>query len=59
MELRPVTLEHGERYGRLTVLRPARYGKSRYVVGCDCGWRMTARKSDLMKGRVKSCLKCQ
>lgn len=51
-----VTLEHGERYGMLTVLRKRGH---RYSVGCECGWRFKVSARKLMKGEVKACLKCR
>ena len=50
-------LEHGERYGKLTVLRKTPSGK--YLVGCACGFsgiKVSAKK--LMRGEVKSCRSC-
>lgn len=55
MNLAPVTLEHGERYGKLTVLRKR---DNRYSVGCECGFRFLVRKNLLMKGAVKACPRC-
>jgi hypothetical protein len=39
VNLPPTTLEHGERYGSLTVLRKITSKKRgpRYQCGCDCG----------------------
>ena len=63
MNLAPVTLEHGEVFGKLTVLRKIKpKGGKRgpeYICGCECGTKKTiVRASDLMKGRVKSCFRC-
>ena len=52
----PVTLEHGERYGKLTVLGKEPSGK--YRCGCSCGWIIKARAKKLMRGWVKSCKRC-
>ena len=56
MNLAPINLEHGERYGKLTVLR--KRGR-RYSVGCVCGWRFKVSARKLMTGQVKACLKCR
>lgn len=55
MELRPIVLEHGERYGKLTVLR--KRGR-RYSVGCECGFRFLISAKKLMSGKVTACTKC-
>ena len=55
MNLAPVTLEHGEKYGKLTVLRKR---DNRYSVGCECGARMLVSARKLMRGTVKACLRC-
>ena len=49
-------IDHGERYGKLTVLRQTPSGK--YLCGCACGhqWKVSARK--LMRGTVKACGSC-
>ena len=57
----PVKLDHGERYGKLTVLAKVKNyrGKTLYRCGCVCGFSstfLTARK--LMSGKVKACRKC-
>lgn len=50
-------LEHGERYGSLTVLRKLPSGK--YRCGCVCGFSdVKVRANALMRGRVKSCKRC-
>ena len=61
MELKPVTLEHGEKFGRLTVIEPIKTKRGiRYRVGCLCGYSgLLVKANHLMKGRVKACLKCQ
>lgn len=62
MILAPVTIEHGERFGKLTVLRKLKSEKRgpRYVCGCACGFKnLIASANQLMRGRVKACLKCQ
>lgn len=53
--LSPVRLEHGERYGKLTVLR--KRGR-RYRCGCECGFRQLVSAKALMSGRVKACDRC-
>ena len=53
--------EHGDRYGRLTVLAKVKTkeGRRRYRVGCECGYSGTlARKSHLNSGRMTECFKC-
>lgn len=55
MNLAPIVLEHGERYGQLTVLR--KRGK-RYSVGCVCGFRFLVSRNKLMRGHVKACRQC-
>jgi hypothetical protein len=62
MNLAPITLEHGEVYGKLTVLgKVKKYdGRTLYRVGCVCGHSgliLSARK--LMSGKVKACRKCE
>jgi hypothetical protein len=62
MQLVPVTIEHGEVFGKLTVLRKivSKERGPRYVCGCICGSKKRiATANQLMKGTVKSCLKCQ
>jgi predicted SprT family Zn-dependent metalloprotease len=58
--LKPVTLEPGERYGKLTVLEPVKTKHGlRYRVGCTCGHSgLLVRTNDLLKGRRTACLKC-
>ena len=51
MELRAITIEHGEKYGSLTVLRKR---DNRYSVGCTCGRRILVTARKLMKGETKS-----
>jgi hypothetical protein len=60
MELKPVELEHGEKYGKLTVLGKVKTKNGvRWRCGCVCGYSgMLVRTNDLLKGRVTSCLKC-
>jgi hypothetical protein len=57
----PVTIEHGERFGKLTVLRRLETKRGiRYRCGCVCGYqRVMVRAAQLMKGSVSACLKCQ
>jgi hypothetical protein len=61
MLLAPITLEHGEVYGKLTVLDRVHTKRgTRYRVGCTCGYSgMLLRAAQLMKGSVKGCLKCE
>jgi hypothetical protein len=58
-----MTLEHGERFGKLTVLRKVGRGDDRgakYACGCACGFKpFFAKPSHLMSGRVKSCRRCR
>ncbi len=57
-----MTLEHGERFGKLTVLRRLDSEKRgpRYICGCVCGFKnVRASANELMKGRVTACLKCR
>ena len=60
MNLAPVELQHGERYGKLTVLAKVKTRRGwRYRVGCDCGYSgMLLRARQLMKGRITACTKC-
>lgn len=54
-------LQHGERFGKLTVLRRVKKNRSgqRYKCGCVCGSKDTvASATALMKGRVTSCRAC-
>lgn len=55
-----IVLEHGERYGKLRVLKQVRTKRGiRYRVGCGCGYSgMLLRAAQLMKGRVTACLRC-
>ena len=60
MNLAPVTLEHGESFGRLRILGCVKtpHGKM-YRVGCECGnSRELYRAVELMRGRVKECARC-
>lgn len=53
-----MTLNHGERYGKLTVLGKAEHG--RYKCACVCGFSdVKVRAKALMSGRVKSCRRCK
>ena len=62
MNLGPVTLEHGERYGQLTVLSvllDCRRGV-RYRCGCTCGnSKFYAKASRLLDGSVTRCARCK
>lgn len=58
--LKPVTLKHGERYGKLTVLgRVDTKNGVRWRVGCACGYSgMLVRAREVMSGKVKACREC-
>ena len=64
MALKPdgaATLEHGERFGKLTVLRRTKLQRSgqNYRCGCVCGSKNTIASAEaLMKGRVTQCKAC-
>jgi hypothetical protein len=58
IELKPVTLEHGERFDRLIVLSPSYRKRREYLCGCSCGKKCYATLNQLMKGRKKSCPRC-
>ncbi len=60
MNLAPVTLSHGERFGSLTVLKQIKTARGqRYLCGCECGFSgVIVSAGKLMKGTVKACLKC-
>lgn len=58
MNLAPITIEHGERYFNLTVLRQSKGDHRRWKVGCVCGFQFFVRRQDLMKGRVRECIRC-
>jgi hypothetical protein len=61
MELAPVILEKGEVFGKLTVLTrvKAKTPEGLWRCGCECGFAgVLARTSELMKGKVKSCRRC-
>ncbi len=60
MNLHPISLEYGERFGLLTVLRKEKTTQgTKYRVGCVCGFSgMLVRANALMRGRVKACRKC-
>lgn len=60
MTTKPIELEHGERYGKLTVLKKIKTKRGiRYRCGCTCGNSDTiVRAAQLMKGSVTACLKC-
>ena len=52
-----IVLDHGERYGSLTVLKKLPSGK--YKCGCICGFTgVKASAKALMRGFVKSCKRC-
>ena len=60
MNLKPLTFDHAERYGKLRVLAKVKTKNgTRWRCGCECGFSgLLVRATDLLKGRVKSCLKC-
>lgn len=47
----------GQRFGRLTALRPAEYIRpgTAWVCRCDCGQETVVRTDNLRYGRTKSC----
>ncbi len=62
-----MNLEHGERFGKLTVLKRAtnakgrggHVGNARYRCGCECGYSgLIVRGTDLRSGKVWACVKC-
>ena len=59
MNLAPVTLEHGEIFGQLKVLKKLPCGK--YRVGCECGFSRDAyRANALMRADgVRKCSRCR
>jgi predicted SprT family Zn-dependent metalloprotease len=62
VNLAPVTIEHGERFGKLTVIQKltSKERGPRYRCGCACGFPWVyARAQQLMRGEVTSCLKCR
>ena len=61
MILKQPTLNHGERYGKLTVLGKVKTAHGwKYRVGCVCGnSRELHNAYRLMKGKVTQCGKCQ
>ena len=58
MNLSPITLHHGEVFSKLTVIRQSKTDRRRWKVGCSCGHTFFARRQDLMKGRVRQCIRC-
>jgi hypothetical protein len=60
VNLQPSTFEHGERYGKLTVIEKVKTKNgARWRVGCECGYSgLLVRANDLLKGRMTACLKC-
>lgn len=60
MNLAPIELSRGERYGSLTVLEKVKsYRGTQYRCGCTCGNSgFFARAGALMSGRVKECGRC-
>lgn len=56
IELKKLQIEHGDRFGKLTVLREVAASRGqRFEVGCVCGGRFKVRVSKLRKGEVTSC----
>lgn len=55
-----VTLEHGQQFGQLTVLKRLETNRGiRYRCGCTCGYaRVRANATQLIQGRITSCDKC-
>ena len=47
----------GQRFGKLTALRPAENisGRTAWVCRCDCGREAVIRTDDLLRGRTKTC----
>lgn len=59
---KPIQLEHGERYGKLTVLEKviSRKRGPKYKCGCACGFQPIYLKArQIMKGEIKSCHRCK
>lgn len=53
-------LEHGSRFGDLTVLRPCHTKNGlKYRVGCACGLQMLLRPGQLTGGRYTACGRCK
>ena len=61
MELKPVTMEKGEVYGKLTVLAKVKTKNGlKWRCGCQCGFSgVLVRTNELLKGKIKACLKCR
>jgi hypothetical protein len=55
----PPTVQPGERYGRLVVVREAGRGgrgqERKFICRCDCGNATTVRASNLTSGHTRSC----
>lgn len=52
----------GQKFGRLTAIRFDHKEKDNHcnwLFKCDCGGEIVARKSNVMRGRVKFCNKCK
>lgn len=61
MNVAPITLRHGETFGRMTVLRKmdAAAFRGRYQLGCECGnTHVYFTAKALMSGRAKECKRC-
>lgn len=62
MNLAPVELANGQRFGKLTVVRMANSRKKRgpkYICGCACGaYPVFVKASRLKSGSATECPKC-
>lgn len=61
MNLAPIVLEHGERFGSLTVIETviSKQRGKKYRCGCICGNAFFyAKARQLMRGEVKECARC-
>lgn len=55
---RPADLEHGDRFGKLTVLARVQTSHGpKYRVGCECGMRLLMKETALKKR--KACVRCR
>lgn len=56
---RPADLEHGDRFGKLTVTKLVKTkGGLKYRVLCGCKRELYLRKHALTEGRKTSCSRC-
>src|ERR1700761_87871 len=54
--MHPTELETGERFGRLVVTGPVVAGRiTSWKATCDCGSVVEISRSDLLRGKVRSC----